>query len=127
VSERADALPAVLADVAGVAEGESAFVDGPALWANGKEILHRDSGGHYDVRLTRAVIRDLRPRLRADGHVRLRRSGSDWVEVDAEGREGELLLAELVALAARAHQPPPGATALPPPDAAGLARRRRFH
>ena len=44
------------------------------------QILHPDAPGHFDVRLTRRVIRELKDRLAADERVRLRPSASsDWL------------------------------------------------
>jgi hypothetical protein len=100
---------------------------GPALWVDGKEVLHVDAGGSYDVRLTRAVIRELKGSLSGDPRVRFRPSpGSDWVEVSCTSPADEPFLAELVALAVRPHLPGSSAPAAAP-TAAALARRRRFH
>lgn len=112
----------------GVVESPSMFSDRPALWVNGKEIVHKDADDVYDVRLTRKVIRQMRARLRADSRVHLRPSSSaDWVEVAVAGSDDEELLVELIAAAADAHRPPAGATLLPAPAGDELARRRRLH
>ena len=50
-----------------------------AWWINGKEIAHPHGDGVIEVRLTKAVISDLRALLKADDRVELRRSGADWV------------------------------------------------
>ena len=88
---RPDRLPAALAAIEGVDEGESAFRDGPALWVNGKEIAHFDGPDVVDIRLTAAVIRSRRAELREHPSVTLRRSSSaDWLEVriNEPGRRG---------------------------------------
>lgn len=117
---------AVLA-VDGVVEGGGAFSDVPAGWVDGTEIVHRDADGTLDLRLTRAVIREQRPRLKADPRVTLPRSGGDWVEIRVEDDDDLPFVVELVELAAAAHRPPPGTTPKPPPTGADLDRRRRFH
>lgn len=128
MSDGAPGLPEFLADVEGTQRGESMFSSGPALWVNGKEILHPDAPGRFDVRLTRGVIRELRDRLAHDARVHLRRSiSADWVEVEVQRAEDEIFLRELVELAVQAHPPPQGASSLPPPTGAALQRRRRFH
>ncbi len=109
-------------------ESDSAFCDGPALWVNGKEVLHSDGADTYDVRLTRQLIGEMRPRLRADQRIRLRPStSSDWIEVVLEADSDESLLVELAALAVAAHLPSPGTPMTAPPTGKDLARRRRFH
>ena len=50
------------------------FGAGPALSVDGKEVLHRDADNSYDLRLTRAVIRELKGSLLDDQRVRFRRS-----------------------------------------------------
>lgn len=121
-------LPAWLCGVAGAEEAPSMFGDGPALWANGKEICHQDANGRYDVRLTGGVIKKMRPQLVTDDRVVLRpSSSSDWLEVEVRGKEDEAFLLGLVTLAAQAHQPPPGTSPAPPPGAAALSKRCRFH
>jgi hypothetical protein len=120
-------LPTGLADISGVSIGQSAFVSGPAVWAGGKEICHRDASGGFDVRLTRALIKKLKPTLVGDARVTLRRSSaSDWLEVTCSGADDDVLLRDLVERAAAAHPNPAGLSA-PPPSGGALERRRRFH
>lgn len=121
--------PAGLPRVEGADVSPSMFSFRPALWVNGKEVCHRDADGRYDVRLTRAVIRSERRQLVDDPRVHLRRSGSDWVEVEADPSSpaDQQLLFELVRRAVEAHQPPPGTPSRPPPSGPELERRRRFH
>jgi hypothetical protein len=121
-------FPECLLAIEGVVQSPSTFSDRPALWVNGKEIVHRDASRIFDVRLTRAVIRQFRQHLREDRRVRLRPSSSaDWVEVQVTTAEDDRFLKELVERAAQAHRPPPGTDPAPPPVGAALARRRRFH
>src|SRR5688572_19600839 len=121
-----ETLQARLDQLEGVVPGDSAFGEGPAWWAGGKEVAHVDADGTVDIRLTRAEIRARRAELRADGRVHLRTSSSaDWLEVVVAGDEDVALAVELVRIAASAHATAGGA--VPPPTGADLARRRRFH
>jgi hypothetical protein len=122
-----DALWQILADIDGVVEGESAFREGPAYWANGTEIVHLDGPDRLDIRLTRTGIRQRRDQLRADPRVQLRSSASDWLTVQYHTAADEQFILDLVHAAAAAHQPPAGTTPAPPPTGTDLARRRRFH
>ena len=103
------------------------FGPGDAWWCNGKEIAHFDSSAVLDVRLTRAVIRELRSVLRDDRRVELRKSGSDWIEVRMSSTDDAAFVAQLVERAAAAHRAGPGVTPKPPPSGPDLERRRRFH
>ena len=49
-----------------------------ALWLGTREIAHHHNG-HVDVRLTRAVVRELRDELRSDARIDLRGPGFDWI------------------------------------------------
>jgi luciferase-like monooxygenase len=51
-----------------------------ALWLGAREIAHCHNG-QVDVRLTRAVVRQLRDELRADARIDLRGPGYDWILV----------------------------------------------
>jgi hypothetical protein len=51
-----------------------------ALWLGPREIAHCHNG-QVDVRLTRAVVRQLRDELRSDARIDLRGPGFDWVLV----------------------------------------------
>ena len=69
-------------------DGLPGFRAGPALWVNGKESLHPDAPGHFDVRLTRRVIRELKGLLAEDGRAHLRPSANaDWAEVELRRAE----------------------------------------
>jgi hypothetical protein len=124
VSER---LAGRLSQIDGVAEGESAFKDGPGFWAGGKEIAHFEGERAIDLRLTKAEIRARRAELRADPRVTLRASSSDWLTVEFGSQADEDFVCALAEVAAAAHRPADGVTAPPPPSGAELDRRRRFH
>ena len=49
-----------------------------ALWIGTREIAHCHNG-QVDVRLTRAVVRQLRDELRSDARIDLRGPGFDWI------------------------------------------------
>ena len=51
---------------------------GEALWLGKREIAHCHNG-QVDVRLTRAVVRELRDELRSDARIDLRGPGFDWI------------------------------------------------
>jgi hypothetical protein len=116
-----------LCRISGVAEGESAFKDGPGFWAGGKEIAHFESERAIDLRLTKAEIRARRAELRADPRVTLRASSSDWLTVEFNSPADEDFVSALAEVAAAAHRPADGSPAEPPPTGAALVRRRRFH
>jgi hypothetical protein len=101
--------------------------DVDALWCNGKEIAHFDADDLVDLRLTKAVIRELRPELRSDGRVELRKNASDWIRVRISSASDVAFVAELGQRAADAHRPPRGTRAKPAPAGAELERRRRLH
>jgi hypothetical protein len=105
----------------------SGLGDADAYWVNGKEIAHFDESTVVDLRLTRGVISERRPDLKADPRVELRRSTSDWVELRVRNHDDLDWLRSLVEAAAHAHRAPAGATPKAPPVGAALERRRRFH
>ncbi len=116
-----------LCRIDGVAEGESAFKDGPGFWVGGKEIAHFEGEHAIDLRLTKAAIRARRAELRADPRVTLRASSSDWLTVEYTSAADEDFVCALAEVATAAHRPAAGVAAQPPPSGADLARRRRFH
>jgi hypothetical protein len=120
-------LAARLQRVEGVVESASMFGPGNAFWCNGKEIAHFDATDVVDLRLTRSVIRALRPILRADRRVELRKNSSDWIEVHLSSNDDIAFVVELAERAAAAHRAGPGETPKPPPVGSDLERRRRFH
>jgi len=121
-------LPSWLWKIEGADRGEAMFGGGAAVWVDGREILHRDADGRFDLRLTRQAIRELRPRLGADPRVRLRAStSSDWIDLEVPTVDDETLLRELVRRAVAEHLPLPGEGRKAPPEGEALARRRRLH
>jgi len=115
-----------LASIDGVEVSASMFGTDDAIWCNGKEIAHFDADDVIDIRLTKPVIRERRPELRADARVTLRKNASDWLEVRVTERDLGFVL-ELVTRAAGAHRPPAGVEPKRAPSGAELERRRRFH
>ena len=103
------------------------FGTGDAYWCNGKEIAHFESDTVIEVRLTKAEIRERRERLEADPRVELRPSGADWITVTLASTRDVAFVVDLVRVAVKAHRPPPGVPAEPPPTGRELDRRRRFH
>jgi hypothetical protein len=103
-----------LTTIDGVLESQSRYKPELAYWVNGTEIAHFETDTLLDVRLTRAVIRSLRPTLRTDPAVTLRPATSDWLTVDISGPDGLDRAVHFVGLAATAHRAPPGATPRPP-------------
>jgi Family of unknown function (DUF5519) len=76
VSDAIAALARLLPDVE---ERPSQFHGEPALWIDGREFLHAHGNEVVEIRLTRALIRELdEPRAPARGRY------SDWVIVRAE-------------------------------------------
>jgi hypothetical protein len=120
-------LAARLQRVEGVVESPSMFGAGNAFWCNGKEIAHFDAADVVDLRLTRSVIRELRPLLRDDRRVELRKGSSDWIEVHVSSSDDIAFVVELAERAAAAHRAGAGETAKQPPVGSDLDRRRRFH
>jgi hypothetical protein len=120
-------LAARLGRIAGVVESPSMFGSANAWWCNGTEIAHFDAADVIDLRLTRSVIRELRPLLRADPRVEVRKSGSEWIEIRVTSDEDVAFVAELAERAAAGHRAPERETPRPPPVGSDLDRRRRFH
>jgi hypothetical protein len=117
----------ILRDIADVFEGESSFGDGAGFWVNGRLVASQFEPGGMELRLTRAVIREQRERLRSLAAVQLRASASDWVIVRYGDEDGLSLMRELALMAVDAHRPRPGEELRPPPTPAEVHRRRRFH
>ena len=120
-------LTARLQRIEGVVESPSMFGPGNAFWCNGKEIAHFDAADVVDLRLTRPVIRELRPILGADRRVELRKGSSDWIEVHVSSNDDVAFVVELAERAAAAHRADKRETPKPPPVGSDLERRRRFH
>jgi hypothetical protein len=75
--------------------------DTDALWFGSREIAHCHNG-QVDVRLTRAVVRELRDELRADARIDLRGPGFDWILVRVRNRDDVERALELLRHAIRA-------------------------
>lgn len=58
-----------LLDIPGVEEGENSWGDDRALWVNAKQMANFQDDGTLEIRLTRPVIRELKPRLKDDARV----------------------------------------------------------
>jgi hypothetical protein len=113
--------------VDGVIESDSMFGEEMAYWVNGKEVAHFHGDRAVELRLTRSVIRALKPALRDDPRVQLRTSSSDWIVLSFESAEDIDFIVGLAERSAEVHRPPLGVPASLPPTGAELARRRRFH
>lgn len=107
--------------------GDSMFGERSALWVNGTEIAHMDAGEVMDIRLTAPVIRQMRPQLKSNPSVSLRRSGSDWMEVEISSDDDVELVRSLVKRAVEEHAARAGEKPAPRPTGSELERRRRFH
>ena len=119
-----------LRTVDGFVEGPSVFDDSDqdrAFYVNGTQVVNLRGPGVLELRVTKAVIRAERARLKADPRVELRPSTSDWLRINVSKARDASLVLDLARRAAEAHLPPRGTTVRPPPDGADLARRRRFH
>lgn len=79
--DRADTIDAALRALPRVEAGRSRFGEADAYFVDGREFAHFERGDALDLRLTRSVISRLRPELKADPRVELRKSPSDWVVV----------------------------------------------
>ncbi len=110
-----------LRDIEGVVESPSMFGPGNAFWCNGKEIAHFDSTDVIDLRLTAPIIRELRPVLRDNPRVELRKGRSDWIEIRVSSNDDVAFVAEMAERAAATHRPDPGTAAEPPPTGADLS------
>jgi hypothetical protein len=120
VRERVSAIDSVW-------EGASQFGHAEAYWVNGVEVGDIEGQGVFEVRLTKPIIREMRPMLKANDAVRLRPSASDWLEVVIDSQDDADLAVSLFARAVAAHRPADGRTDRLPPDDRSLRRRRRLH
>ena len=77
-----------------------------ALWLGTREIAHCHNG-QVDVRLTRAVVRELRDELRADARIDLRGPGFDWILVRVRNEADVRRALELLGHAVRVAKIPP--------------------
>jgi hypothetical protein len=115
-----------LLEIPGVEEGENSWGDDTALWVNAKQMANFHRDGTLEIRLTRRVIRELRPRLKNDSRVVLRGS-SDWVGFVVDSAADFDFLVEIATRAAQEYLPGDGAAPRPPPTGAAMERRNRFH
>jgi hypothetical protein len=80
-----------------VSEARSQFGHDVAFWVGRTEVAHIEGGDVFEVRLTKAVIREMREVLGAHEAVELRRGPSDWLEVVVRTRaEADFALSLLV-------------------------------
>src|SRR5687768_17149621 len=87
-----------------VVEAPSQFGHEEAWWVRGMEVAHVEGTRMVEIRVTRKVISERRPELKAHPSVHLRRSTSDWLEVVVSSASDVDLAADLfeVAVAATA-------------------------
>ncbi len=108
-----------------VEEHPSQFGPAPAYWVEGREFLHVDADGMLDLRLTRALYREHRARLRDDARVATR--GGDWIQIAIKTKADAGFALELIGLAAAANRRKPGERARPEPTDKLIAARRAQH
>jgi hypothetical protein len=120
-------VAAQLCRVDGLEQSPSMFGPGTAFWCNGKEIAHFHAPDVIELRLTKAVIREMRAALRADERVQLRKGTSDWIEVRVGAAADVAFVLELAERAAAVHRARVGKVPKPPPVGSDLDKRRRFH
>ena len=119
-----------LRDIDAVDEGSSIFSEddaAPGYFVDGKQVAHFFAPDVIEIRLTKALIRADRERLKGDARVELRKNSSDWLKVRFRTEADLHLIENLVRAAVAAHLPASGRPPRPPPSGAELARRRRFH
>lgn len=115
-----------LLDIPGVEEGENSWGDDRALWVNAKQMANFQDDGTLEIRLTRPVIRELKPRLKDDARVIVRGS-SEWVGFAVESEDDFDFIEEMARRAAAVYLPADGTAPKPPPTGAAMERRKRFH
>jgi hypothetical protein len=76
----------------------------PAWWFGSQEIAHAHRG-HVEVRLTRAVMAQMRVELEPDARVDYRRPGSDWVRLQLLTANDVELAVRLLRIARKANSP----------------------
>ena len=115
-----------LLEIPGVEEGANSWGDDPALWVNAKQMANFYRDGTLEIRLTRAVIRELGAQLKDDPRIVLRGS-SDWVGFRFDSEEDFDFVVEMARRAAEAYLPVDGTAPKPPPTGAAMERRKRWH
>ena len=113
------------AEIHGAAIGDGALSDGPAVWVGKREVAHFDDEHTLDIRLTKNVIRIRRAELESDQRVALRRTSSDWLEVQVVLESDVDYAVALIHDAVLANLPT--APSWLPPTGKDLERRRGFH
>jgi hypothetical protein len=106
----------LLLEIPGIEEGANSWGDDLALWVNGKQMANFTSDGSLEVRLSRAIIRELKPGLQNDARVTLRGS-SDWVSLAMPSEEDFDFVVEMARRAAEVYLPADGTAPKPPPPA----------
>ena len=89
----------------GVVQRESRFAPVPAWWVDGREVVHVDTDGSLDIRVTRKVIVEHRELFRTDDRVQLR--PGDWLTFHVAGPGDVPDAADIIAMAVEANRRPP--------------------
>ena len=110
----------------GVVESPGIFGEGDAFWVNGKQVANFLGDDAFELRLGRKQISALRPRLKEDPRVEIRKT-SDWLRLRFERAADVAFVLELAERTAAAYRASPGTTPMPPATGPKLERMRRFH
>ena len=113
-----------LLEIPGIEEGENSWGDDIALWVNAQQMANFTGDRAIEIRLTRAVIRELTARLKADPRVTLR-GRSDWAGFSFASAEDFEYVLEMARCAAKVYLP--ADVPKPPPIGSAMERRKRFH
>ena len=117
-----------LSEVERLLEGEGIFDDTErAFFVDGRLIVEFAGSNYVGLRLTRPIIRDLKPELVEDPRVDPVKSGSDWIYVHFRHAPDIPFIVGLVSAAIYTYLPEGDRPLRPPPAGHDLARRRRFH
>src|SRR5688572_2584592 len=116
----------LLLAIPGIEEGANSWGDDTALWVNGRQMANFTRDGSLEIRLSRAVIRELKPRLKDDPRLTLRGT-SDWASLTLSSEEDFEFIFDLVLRAVAVYLPADGTAPKPPPSGAAMERRKRFH
>jgi uncharacterized protein len=98
-----EAFAAVMLATGAVYEGRSRFADKPALFADGREIAHRETPSIVDLRITAAGWRAARDEYGSDPAVRRDPARRDWIELELRSAADASRLAGLLATAVAAN------------------------
>lgn len=121
-----DELRSRLLATDGVLPGGAVFGGLEGFWIDAKLVAEVMDATRVQLRLTKPLIRELRPRLEGDARVELRKT-SDWVTLRLRTKADAAFAGELIGLAAPLYAPAPGTASRPPPSGADLEKRRRWH